>query len=296
MNTTLITLTLSLALSQADTGFTLEPGFKLLLNGKDLTGWRYKDGPAFDGKTNSSDGRYSAKDGKIIVNPGKGLAQMWTVQEFPTDFHLKLEFRAEVNADSGIFLRKPQLQCRDYLVAGPYKDLKKYKACALKTLLLDDTLVENLYDGDINHKSYNMDISRLLDQVESTEVCYIDSPYNTRKYDDNYHLLETISKYDYPKIKGKTGLRDTNVSKSKFCSKVEVKGAFDDIYSRIKSKYIFVSYSSEGLVSKDDMIEMMKKYWTNVVCYEKDYQRFKSNRNNQMSDGVIEYLFAGTKK
>jgi adenine-specific DNA-methyltransferase len=179
-------------------------------------------------------------------------------------------------------------------VYGAY--LKKYKACALKTLLLDDTLVENLYDGDINHKSYNMDISRLLDQVESTEVCYIDSPYNTRKYDDNYHLLETISKYDYPKIKGKTGLRDTNVSKSKFCSKVEVKGAFDDIYSRIKSKYIFVSYSSEGLVSKDDMIEMMKKYWTNVVCYEKDYQRFKSNRNNQMSDGVIEYLFAGTKK
>ena len=32
-----------------------------------------------------------------------------------------------MNADSGIFLRKPQLQCRDYLVAGPYKQLKKYK-------------------------------------------------------------------------------------------------------------------------------------------------------------------------
>ena len=27
-----------------------------------------------------------------------------------------------------IFIRKPQLQCRDYLVAGPYKELKKYKA------------------------------------------------------------------------------------------------------------------------------------------------------------------------
>ena len=40
---------------------------------------------------------------------------------------LKLEFRAAVNADSGVFLRKPQLQCRDYLVAGPYKELKKYK-------------------------------------------------------------------------------------------------------------------------------------------------------------------------
>ena len=32
-----------------------------------------------------------------------------------------------MNADSGIFIRKPQLQCRDYLVAGPYKDLKHYK-------------------------------------------------------------------------------------------------------------------------------------------------------------------------
>ena len=128
MNATLITLTLSLAISQADAGFVLEPGFKLLLNGKDLTGWHYKDGPAFDGKANASDSRYSAKDGKIIVNPGKGTAQMWTVEEFPTDFHLKLEFRAEVNADSGVFIRKPQLQCRDYLVAGPYKDLKKYKA------------------------------------------------------------------------------------------------------------------------------------------------------------------------
>ena len=32
-----------------------------------------------------------------------------------------------MNADSGIFLREPQLQCRDYLVAGPYKELKNYK-------------------------------------------------------------------------------------------------------------------------------------------------------------------------
>jgi hypothetical protein len=40
---------------------------------------------------------------------------------------LKLEFRAGVNADSGIFIRQPQLQCRDYLIAGPYKTLQHYK-------------------------------------------------------------------------------------------------------------------------------------------------------------------------
>jgi hypothetical protein len=65
------------------------------------------------------------------VNFPKGrerlISSLYTVEEFPQDFTLKLEFRASVKADSGIFLRKPQLQCRDYLVAGPYKDLKKYK-------------------------------------------------------------------------------------------------------------------------------------------------------------------------
>ena len=98
-----------------------------LYNGKDLTGWGYKSGEKFDGKTESSDGRYSAKEGILVVNPGKGLNQLWTTAQFPKDFELRLEFRAAVNADSGVFLRGPQLQCRDYLVAGPYKELKKYK-------------------------------------------------------------------------------------------------------------------------------------------------------------------------
>lgn len=117
--------------------FKNEPGFKSLYNGKDLSGWGYRDkdykpAETFDGKTEASDGRYTAKPGILVVNPhveGKArFRQIYTVQEFPKNFHLKLEFRAEVNADSGIYVRKPQLQCRDYLVAGPYKELKKYKA------------------------------------------------------------------------------------------------------------------------------------------------------------------------
>lgn len=104
-----------------------EAGTIELYNGKDLTGWGYKSGAKFDGKTESDDKRYTAKDDTIVVNPGKGIAQLWTTAKFPKDFELHLEFRAAVNADSGLFLRGPQLQVRDYLVAGPYKMLKKYK-------------------------------------------------------------------------------------------------------------------------------------------------------------------------
>jgi hypothetical protein len=128
-----------------------EEGFKSLFNGKDLTGWCFRAKPEknspkvgevaekFDGKTASSDdGRYSAKDGVLTVNFPKGkerlVSQLYTVEEFPKDFVLKLEFRASPNADSGVFLRKPQLQCRDYLVAGPYKNLKHYKPQEWNTL------------------------------------------------------------------------------------------------------------------------------------------------------------------
>jgi hypothetical protein len=121
-------LFVALAITALADDFTPEPGYISLFNGKDLTGWGYKTNN-FDGKTETMDGRYSAKDGILIVHPKvpRLMQILWTTREFPKNFNLKLEFRAEVNADSGIFIRKPQLQCRDYLVAGPYKDLKKYK-------------------------------------------------------------------------------------------------------------------------------------------------------------------------
>jgi hypothetical protein len=139
----LATLCLTVSLAHAE-DWTPEPGFTSLFNGKDLTGWCFRaktDKTAtepgkilesFDGKSASSDaGRYSAKDGILTVNFPQGqerlVAQLYTTAEFATNFILKLEFRASVNADSGIFIRKPQLQCRDYPVAGPYKDLKNYK-------------------------------------------------------------------------------------------------------------------------------------------------------------------------
>lgn len=120
-------ISLSLARSPAPKP---EPGYIDLFNGKDLTGWGYLTNN-FDGKTQSMDGRFTAKRGVLVVNPKEPRLQqmLWTTREFPKDFILKLEFRSAVNADSGIFIRKSQLQVRDYLVAGPdkYKTLKRYK-------------------------------------------------------------------------------------------------------------------------------------------------------------------------
>jgi len=113
-----------------DDDFKPEPGYISLFNGKDLTGWGYRTNN-FDGKTASDDGRFTAGDGVLTVNPRvpRLIQAIWTTREFTNDFNLKLEFRAGTNADSGIFVGRfqSQLQCRDYLVAGPYKQLKQYK-------------------------------------------------------------------------------------------------------------------------------------------------------------------------
>ena len=90
-----------------------------------------KEAISFDGKNQSSDRRYQAIHGKLVVTTpaeGRRIQQLWTTAEFGGNFILKLQFRATPNADSGVFIRKPQLQCRDYLLAGPYTDLKKYRA------------------------------------------------------------------------------------------------------------------------------------------------------------------------
>lgn len=148
----------TLGLSETDPDpFRPEEGFESLFNGRDLTGWGYRptseedkasarrwqasdpdaaawpfvtEPVAFDGLTVTPDGRFAAINGRLVVTTPpeyRKIQQLWTTREFPRDFVLKLEFRATPNADSGVYLRGPQLQCRDYLLAGPYQELKRYR-------------------------------------------------------------------------------------------------------------------------------------------------------------------------
>jgi len=122
-----------------ENSFVQHTEFTSLFNGKDLTGWGYRidtqEGvifESFEGKTETKDKRFIVKGGTLTAKPYKEgdverYRNLWTTKEYPKDFVLILEFRASKNADSGIFLRGTQLQCRDYPRVGPYKNLKDYK-------------------------------------------------------------------------------------------------------------------------------------------------------------------------
>jgi lysophospholipase L1-like esterase len=166
--------------------FTPEAGFESLFNGHDLTGWAFLPSTAgdrrvmnqypdlywplvtdvtrFDGKTQTDDGRYVAKNGRLIVTTpteGRRVQKLSTVREFPNDFVLKLEFRATPNADSGVFLREQQLQCRDYPLAGPYKELKNYKPQDWNELVIT-------VKGNIAHATCNGELLEEAYEIPAT--------------------------------------------------------------------------------------------------------------------------------
>jgi lysophospholipase L1-like esterase len=161
--------------------FRPEPGFEQLFNGTDLTGWGFRptsdedidsrnrwlasdpnaavwpiitETTVFDGEATTDDGRFLARNNRIVVTipaEGRRIQQLWTNREFGSDFVLRLEFRATPNADSGIFIRGKQLQCRDYLLAGPYTSLKKYKP-------LDWNEIEIRVEGTSAHCTCNGEV------------------------------------------------------------------------------------------------------------------------------------------
>ena len=148
----------------------LEEGFRLLTNGQDLTGWCYRDNKtlefqeSFDGMKQSPDARFRAIGSGITTATtpeGRKYQVIWTKEEFPKNFILRLQFRTTPNADGGVFIRKPQLQCRDYSVAGPFKDLKNYKPQEWNDL-------EVTVQGTVAHSTCNGEV--LLDAMPVPET------------------------------------------------------------------------------------------------------------------------------
>lgn len=137
-------------------------------------------------------------------------------------------------------------------------------------------IINNKY----KNKSYNEDAHELIKKIEG-DILYLDPPYNSRQYLPNYHLLETISKYDYPKIKGVTGLRDYSNQTSKFCRKKEVKNALIQIIKEAKFKYIIMSYSTDGILSQEEIEEIFKTYGIPETFRKADpiqYRKYKSKQ------------------
>lgn len=172
-------------------------------------------------------------------------------------------------------------------VYGAY--LKKWDNRTNKKFYLRDL---NIINNKKKNQSYNEDGHVLIKKIKG-DILYLDPPYNNRQYPPNYHILETIAKYDYPEIHGVSGMRDYSNQISKFCRKKEVKKALENIISNANFRYIFLSYSTDGLLSISEIEEIFKKYdKKNTFSMAKpiEYRKYKSIQKQRKKD-LHELLF-----
>ena len=172
--------------------------------------------------------------------------------------------------------------------------LKDFKTKATKNLTFAPIHTNTLPAVD-GSNTYNSDVlnTDFLESFES-DLVYLDPPYNERQYSKNYFPLNIIAKtpeilLSESPLKGKTGI-PTDCFISPLCKKGEtVEKAFDLLFRKLKTKWIFLSYNSESIVSKEKMLDIMKRYGTASVI-EREYKRFKSFDYNKDVE-IKEYLF-----
>lgn len=203
----------------------------------------------------------------------------------------KLEYwKPQISEDLYFFLLASLLESADKIantasVYGAY--LKHIKKTAAKNLILKPS---DIIETGGSHLVFHKDANELIKDIKG-DVLYLDPPYNARQYGANYHLLNTIAKYEFFEPKGVTGLPEYN--KSQYCSSKEVYSAFKGLLSNARFKHIFISYNNEGLLSQDELIGLLKEYGSVSVSAYK-YNRFKAdktaNRNHKAKE-TTEFLF-----
>lgn len=142
-----------------------------------------------------------------------------------------------------------------------------------------------------DNQCFNLDANQLITKV-SGDILYIDPPYNNRQYAPNYHLLETISRYDNPEIYGKTGMRPYKDIKSDYCLKGKVLSSFEHLISNAKFEHIIISYSTEGILELSEIEKILKSHAENDSYKLKKipYRRYK-HRAGDIKHDLHELIF-----
>ncbi|WP_215523616.1 DNA adenine methylase [Varibaculum prostatecancerukia] len=168
--------------------------------------------------------------------------------------------------------------CRDYLV--PLTDYPLFPILLTSLIEAADrvdstTGVQMAYLKQWAPRSYNQlelrlpqllsgkgralqgDALQLVDQVPEVDLAYLDPPYNQHRYFTNYHIWETLVRWDAPETYGVARKRVDargDEHRSVFNSKRTMAQSFFSLLGRVRAKTIVVSYNDEAWISEDEMI------------------------------------------
>ena len=137
-----------------------------------------------------------------------------------------------------------------------------------------------------NNVILNRDINELVREI-SGDIAYLDPPYTVTQYVSAYHMLETLTKYDNPSIKGVGGKRGRGDKNSLYAQKTKAKLIFEDLFRQIQFKHILISYSNQGLVPIDELCELASQFAVDgvVKIHHYDYREYQNHRSSNKRNG-----------
>ena len=156
-----------------------------------------------------------------------------------------------------------------------------------------------VFDNGYQCEAYNNDIFSVK---VAADLVYFDPPYFTPNSDNDYvrryHFVEGLSRnWENIELQQHTTTKKFRSYDSPFARKDQAYLAFESLISIYKNSIIVISYSSNALPTKEEMIEIISKYKSTVDVHEIDHLYSFGNQNHKIgnnSNRVKEYLFIGS--
>jgi len=106
------------------------------------------------------------------------------------------------------------------------------------------------------------------------DLVYIDPPYNQHSYFSNYHVWETLMRWDDPETYGIANKRiDCRSEKSDYNFKRRARAALDDLLNKLNVPWMVVSFNNEGYHDPVHVFEMLSNHgYVNFI--EVDFKRY----------------------
>lgn len=181
-----------------------------------------------------------------------------------------------------------------------YDDGRRDLQLSLKEHFLEAVKTFNnaVFDNGMQNKSRHGDAMSLN---KKTDLVYIDPPYysphSDNEYVRRYHFVEGLVRdWQGVEIQEETKTKKFKNYPTPFSSRKGAHEAFDLLFKKHKESILIVSYSSNSLPTKDEMLEIMSKHKQNVDVVSINHQYSFGNQNHKVGDNknkVEEYLFVG---
>ncbi|MDH5680828.1 MAG: DNA adenine methylase [Spirochaetota bacterium] len=161
-----------------------------------------------------------------------------------------------------------------------------------------------LFEGKHDSKVFKQCANRLTKKLKSrirVDVAYLDPPYNQHQYGSNYHLLNTIALHDKPQVNEAIYINGKKVDKSAirkdwvntrstYCYRDSALRDFEELIDNMNARYILVSYSIDGIIPFDDMLNCLsRRGMLSIVTSE--YTKYRGGKQSLTTEkSNIEFL------